>query len=179
MVSKKKHNGITQLVLALLVAGILLLMWWWITTAQSEKQESSFATTATVQHVVDGDTVYVLIDSKRTKIRLLNVNAPEVAHEQKPAECFGIEATEFLTEKLPKGSKVKLDFDVERFDKYGRTLAGITYQDEFINESMVVTGHATAMKVKPNVKHYEQLRAAQQVAQKAKLGQFDPANSCR
>ena len=164
--------------MALLVAGILLLTWWWITTAQSEKLESGSATTATVQHVVDGDTVYALIDSKRTKIRLLNVNAPEIAHEQKPAECFGVEAAEFLAQKLPKGSKVELDFDIERFDKYGRTLAGITYQDEFINESMVATGHATAMRVKPNIKHYEQLRAAQRTAQQAKQGLFDPDNSC-
>lgn len=154
-------------------------MWGRFSTPQSERPATGSTATATVQHVVDGDTVYVLLDGKRTKVRLLNVSAPEVAHEQKPAECFGDEATEFLAQKLPKGSKVELDFDIERFDKYGRTLAGITYQDELINESMVATGHATAMRVKPNVKHYEQLKAAQRSAQQAKLGLFDPTNSCR
>lgn len=154
-------------------------MWRWFSTTQSERPATGSTTTATVQHVVDGDTVYVLLNGQRTKVRLLNVSAPEIAHEQKPAECFGDEATEFLALKLPKGSKVELDFDIDRFDKYGRTLAGITYKDEFINESLVAGGYATAMKVKPNVKHYEQLRAAQQSAQQAKLGLFAPQNSCR
>lgn len=179
MAVRKKGNGAGRFVLALAVVGFIFLVWWWVTTTPSGKPDSGSSTTATIQHVVDGDTVYVLLDGKRTKVRLLNVSAPEVAHEQKPAECLGNEATAFLTQKLPKGSKVELDFDIERFDKYGRTLAGITYKNEFINESMVASSHATAMKIKPNIKHYEQLRAAQRVAQQSQLGLFDPDNSCR
>ncbi|PQZ87743.1 hypothetical protein CQ018_17520 [Arthrobacter sp. MYb227] len=154
-------------------------MWWWFTTTQSEKSKSVSSATAVIQHVVDGDTVYVLLEGKGTKVRLLNVSAPEVAHMEIPAQCYGNEATEFLTQKLPKGSIVELDFDVERFDKYGRVLASITYKDEFINESMISSGHATAMKVKPNVKHYEQLRAAQKLAERLKVGLYDPDNGCR
>ena len=129
--------------------------------------------------MVDGDTVYVLLDGKRTKVRLLNVDAPEIPHPGKPGECFGEEATRFLEQKLPEGSKVQLEFDVERFDRYDRTLAGITYKGEFINETLVSSGHATAMKVNPNVKFYESMRSAQKKAERAKAGLFDPANGCR
>lgn len=134
---------------------------------------------ATIQHVVDGDTVYVTLDGKRTKVRLLNVDAPEIPHPGKSGECFGEEATRFLAKKLPEGSKVQLQFDVERFDRYDRALAGITYKGEFINETMVASGHATAMKVEPNVRFYESLRSAQKKAERAKVGLFDPANGCR
>lgn len=160
------------------MTGALILVWWF-GGDQSNKPNSESAAKATVQHVVDGDTVYVLVDGQRTKVRLLNVSAPEIAHEDKPAECFGDEATKFLASKLPKGSIVELRYDVERFDRYGRTLAGITYQGEFINESMVSSGHATAMKVNPNIKFYDQIRAAQKTAQRSKLGLFDPKNHCR
>ncbi|WP_411730932.1 thermonuclease family protein [Paeniglutamicibacter sp.] len=133
---------------------------------------------ATVQHVVDGDTVYLMLDGKRTKVRLLNVDAPEIAHPDQRGECFGQEAADFLAKKLPEGSKVELDFDSERLDQYGRTLAALSRKGEFINETLVASGHATAMKVEPNMKFYKQLRAAQTQAERSKKGMFDPANGC-
>lgn len=133
---------------------------------------------ATVEHVVDGDTVYLIIGGKRTKVRLLNVDAPEIPYRGEGGECFGEEATRFLEKKLPQGSKVDVEYDLDRFDQYGRTLAGITYKGEFINEALVASGYATAMKVQPNTKFYESLRAAQGRAERANAGMFDPVRGC-
>ena len=166
----------------ILVAGVCLAALvgvWLFLPVQDRPGAEPEGEQATSQHVVDGDTVYVLLEGKRTKVRLLNVDAPEIPHPGKPGECFGEEATRFLAQKLPEGSKVQLEFDVERFDRYGRTLAGITYQGEFISETLVSSGHATAMKVNPNVKFYEPMRTAQKKAERAKAGLFDPANGCR
>lgn len=166
--------------LVILAAGVCLAAlaaaWFFLPKQNHPEPETE---QATIQHVVDGDTVYVMLDGKRTRVRLLNVDAPEIPHPGKPGECFGEEATRFLAQKLPEGSKVQLEFDVERFDRYGRTLAGITYQGEFISETLVSSGHATAMKVNPNVKFYESMRAAQKKAERASTGLFDPANGCR
>ena len=152
---------------------------WLFLSAQDRLGAVPGAEQATVQHVVDGDTVYVLLDGQRTKVRLLNVDAPEIPHPGKPGECYGEEAAAYLAQKLPEGSEVELEFDVERFDGYDRTLAGVTYKGEFVNESLVASGHATAMKVEPNVRFYGALRAAQKKAERANAGMFDPANGCR
>lgn len=133
---------------------------------------------ATVQHVVDGDTLYLMLDGERTKVRLLNVDAPEIPRPDQPGECFGRQAAEFLAKKLPKGAEVELQFDAERLDQYGRTLAALSHGGEFINGALVASGHATAMKVEPNVRFYEQLRDAQRQAQQIEAGMFDPANGC-
>lgn len=173
---KAKRSSLAALAAA---AGLTALVCVWLfLPAQDRPGAEPESEQATIQHVVDGDTVYVLLEGKRTKVRLLNVDAPEIPHPGKPGECFGEEATRFLEQKLPEGSKVQLEFDVERFDRYDRTLAGITYKGEFINETLVASGHATAMKVNPNVKFYESLSSAQKKAERAKVGLFDPANGC-
>jgi micrococcal nuclease len=120
-----------------------------------------------------------MLDGERTKVRLLNVDAPEIPHSDQPGECFGQQSADFLTKKLPKGSKVDLEFDAERLDQYGRTLAAVSLGGEFINETLVASGHATAMKVEPNVRFYGHLRAAQTQAERSNAGMFDPANVCK
>lgn len=156
------------------VAGV-----WLVLSAPDRSGTASGGERATIQHVVDGDTVYVLLGGQRTKVRLLNVDAPEIPHPGKPGECYGQEAAAYLAQKLPAGSEVELEFDVERFDRYDRTLAGVTYKGEFVNETLVASGHATAMKVEPNDKFYGAMRAAQKKAERANAGMFDPANGCR
>ena len=175
---RRRHSTAIALVLC---AAVLVGTWLLVPKGDSSQKHPGTTvqqTDATVQHVVDGDTVYLMLDGKRTKVRLLNVDAPEIPHPDRPGECFGPQAAEFLAEKLPKGSKVELEYDAEPLDHYGRTLAAVSRGGELINESLVSSGHATAMKVEPNVKFYKQLRAAQTQAERRKVGMFDPANGC-
>jgi len=72
-----------------------------------------------VDRVVDGDTI-VLSDGK--KVRLIGVDTPETKHPNKPVEYFGKEATEF-TRRMCEGKQVRLEYDQEKIDRYGRTLA--------------------------------------------------------
>lgn len=63
---------------------------------------------ATVDHVVDGDTLWAVIDlglrmSVRVKVRVRGINAPEL--KAKPA---GPDAAMFLAEQLPAGTPVAL-----------------------------------------------------------------------
>ncbi len=60
-------------------------------------------------------------------------------------------------EKLVLHKEVRLEFDVEERDKYGRLLAYV-YTDEngvLINAALIKTGFATASSYPPNVKHDE------------------------
>lgn len=83
--------------------------------------------------VVDGDTIIVNIDGKKERVRLIGVDTPETKHPNKPVEYFGREASAF-TKGMVEGKKVKLEYDWQRRDKYGRLLAYVYLEDgTFLN----------------------------------------------
>ena len=47
--------------------------------------------------VIDGDTVDIEIDGRTERARLIGVNTPETKHPTKPIECFGPEASAYIT----------------------------------------------------------------------------------
>jgi micrococcal nuclease len=111
----------------------------------------------TVTRVVDGDTFWINDGSaKGLKIRLIGVDAPESRNSGKKLKgYYGNEATAYLT-KLISGKKVRLEYDVGRLDRYGRTLAYAYLENgTFINADLVKNGFATVMTVPPNVKYAE------------------------
>lgn len=61
----------------------------------------------------------------RTRVRLIGIDTPEVASPQRPAECWGAEASR-AAERLLEGERVEVRLDATqgRYDDYGRTLAG-------------------------------------------------------
>ncbi|MFW0169329.1 thermonuclease family protein [Rothia sp. P4278] len=132
-----------------------------------------------MKRVVDGDTFDVSYKGQDTRVRLLNVDTPETKHPNKIVECLGPEATEYLEEMLPEGSRVTLEFDVEKIDKYGRTLAGV-YKDggEFVNAEIARKGLGVAVKFEPNSKFYQSVLAAQQEAESQQRGLFDTSIGC-
>ncbi len=94
-----------------------------------------------VTRVIDGDT-YVL-DDKRS-IRLIGIDTPEKNHPTKPLEFFAEEATNY-SKSLVEGKTVFLEYDNEKLDKYGRTLAYIYLEDgTLINKKLIEEGYAYA-----------------------------------
>ncbi|PWJ27228.1 micrococcal nuclease [Branchiibius hedensis] len=134
--------------------------------------------TATVTHVVDGDTVDVMLDGMKQRVRLLNVNTPESVDPDKPVECMANEASAYLRETLPIGSTVRVETDVEEHDSYGRLLAGIWLDGRLINAEIARNGFGVAMKISPNGKFYSAVEDAQQGAIHAKVGLYDPDAQC-
>ncbi len=55
---------------------------------------------ATITHVIDGDTVDVMIGGKKTRLRLLGIDTPETVHPRKPIEKFGKEASDYARRSL-------------------------------------------------------------------------------
>lgn len=109
---------------------------------------------ATVTRIVDGDTIVVERNNEETKVRLLNIDTPE------QGECLYDEATAHLTELIPPGTRVRLEYDQERQDRYGRDLAGV-FTDVFINEQMLIDGFARAITYPPNEKYRQRAEAAE------------------
>ncbi len=82
-----------------------------------------------VVRVIDGDTIQVCcIGGKRERVRYIGMNTPETKHPVKGVEYYGKEAAE-ANRKLVADKTVRLGFDVERRDKYGRLLAYVYLED--------------------------------------------------
>jgi micrococcal nuclease len=121
----------------------------------------------TVEKVFDGDT---LLLSDGRKIRLLGINTPEVQHFNQAADAGGVEAKQWLTQKLLHQS-VRLVTDSETFDKYERTLAHVyTQSNEHINASLVAQGWAALSIYPPNLLFSSELESAQNYAEQHHLG---------
>ena len=112
---------------------------------------------ATVERIIDGDTLDASIKRETVRIRLLNIDTPEIGRDGNPSECFAEEAKQRLEELVPPGTKVHLEYDQERLDKYGRTLAGVFRGDQFVNEQLAREGLGRAMLVEPNSRFYQRI----------------------
>ncbi|HWI04683.1 MAG TPA: thermonuclease family protein [Acidimicrobiales bacterium] len=119
-----------------------------------------------VVRVIDGDTVEV---AGGTRVRLIGVDTPETA------DCFGSEATRYAKELMPAGTRVRLVYDVQRLDAFGRTLAYVYKLTDgvFVNLAVTRNGFAQQLTVPPNVAHAEEFRLAAASARGANLGLWD------
>ena len=94
-----------------------------------------------VERVVDGDTIIV---SGVGRVRLIGVDTPESVDPRRPVEFFGKEASAF-TRRLVDGKRVRLEYDWERTDRYGRTLAYVYLPDgTFVNAEIIRQGYGHA-----------------------------------
>jgi hypothetical protein len=119
-----------------------------------------------VTRIVESDTIEV---NSGDTVRLIGIDTPETKHPSQPVECFGAQATQHATELMGPGTSVRLVYDVERTDRYGRTLAYVyrVADDLFVNLEMVRDGFAVMATYPPNVAHVEAFRVAEQEARSA------------
>lgn len=110
-----------------------------------------------ITKVVDGDTFWILNDKdEKEKIRLIGIDAPESKKTgKKEIGYYGKEATAFAKSFL-KDKYVRLEYDVQKLDRYGRTLAYVYLKDgTFLNDYLVREGYATVATFPPNVKYVD------------------------
>ena len=100
--------------------------------------------------IVDGDTIHVDLDGRDTTIRIIGIDTPEKDGPYTDEECFGQEATRY-TERSLAGRDVELEFDVDRTDRYDRTLAYVWVGNELFDERILEDGYAVLLTVPPNV----------------------------
>ena len=126
-----------------------------------------------VSKISDGDTFYVKTEnSEKFKIRLIGIDAPESYNvgTKVRKEYFGKEAKIYLTNLL-KNKKVKLTFDIQKTDRYGRILAYAYLENGvFLNRYLVENGYAVVATFPPNVKFVEVFTKAEKSARNKKLG---------
>lgn len=153
--------------IALLVIALLIAARWGLQPQTPQPPESLDEGLYNVRRVVDGDT---LLMADGVRLRLIGINCPESVKPDSPVEPFGPEASEF-TRKFIGDQQVKLQFDQEREDRFGRMLAYVFVGDMFLNEELLRAGlgryehhfhYSEAMK--------RRYRAAQDEARQSKRG---------
>ncbi len=131
---------------------------------------------ATVQQVISGNTLEVIVPSLANnqiqRVRLIGFDAPTPA--QRP---WGKEAMDFL--RQVDKENIELEFDQERQDDYGRLLAYVWHNGVLLNLATVAEGHALIDSRLPNIRYEDELRRGQESARLQGLGIWNPANPMR
>jgi micrococcal nuclease len=135
---------------------------------------------ARLQRVVDGDTLKVDYQGRSERIRLIGIDAPESADNLKAHRdagrsgrdmqtiiLQGRQAKAFVFSVVQPGDLFRLEFDVEKRDRYGRLLAYVYLPDgRMLNDLIVRRGFALTLTIPPNVKYQkkflESLRKARE-----------------
>jgi micrococcal nuclease len=107
---------------------------------------------ATVTHVVDGDTIHVRLAESGIdeNVRIIGMDSPEMGKRDRKPESGAIEATARARELLD-GKKIFLRLDpanigIGHRDRYRRLLAHVILPDgSFFAETMIAEGHAKAL----------------------------------
>ena len=126
----------------------------------------------TVKRVVDGDTL-IIDDGTDTRVRLIGVDTPETVKPRAWVEPWGKEASDF-SKKALTGKAVYLEYDEEKEDRHGRTLAYIWTEDPRVsdkpkeeilfNYQLVASGYARERAYEPNTKYQALLHEGEIVA---------------
>ena len=126
-----------------------------------------------VRHV-DGDTVVLRghgrgpLPVSPTTVRLLQIDTPEVFGR---LDCFGREASRRTAELLPSGARVRVQADVRRQDRYGRTLLLVWDESgRSVQETLVREGMARVLHVPPDDRALAELSALEREAREAPRG---------
>ncbi len=112
--------------------------------------------------VVDGDTARALVNGSEESVRYIGIDTPEV-DPSIGVECFGAEASA-RNKQLVENETVRLAYDAERRDRYGRLLAYVYVGDTFVNAELVRGGFATTLEIAPNDSKAEMFDRLQQAA---------------
>jgi micrococcal nuclease len=117
---------------------------------------------ARVIAVMDGDTLLLLRDGKKIKVRLVNIDAPESDQE------FGKESRQSLVNQV---LKKQVHVDSKAIDVYGRMVAEISVDGHSVNEEQVQSGMAWENSHFHRNKHYLSMNNDARQARRGLWGQ--------
>ncbi len=130
------------------------------------------APNATVERVIDGDTIVADLDGRSERVRLLGIDTPESVAQTRPDQCFGAEASAYLKSVLPEGTAITLIRDTEARDQYDRLLAYVVRSEDqlFVNLDLLERGYAGVLIYPPNDHYADLFTSAERTAARADVG---------
>lgn len=144
--------------------------------SQAPSMPASGLERAVVRSVIDGDTLDVTLNGRTRRIRLIGVDTPETTHPSRPVECFGREASRFLTE-LVSDQTVLLEADPSQGDRdrFNRLLRFVWLPDgRLVNYEIIAQGYGFEYTFNAPYTYQDQFKAAQRAAREAQSGLWAP-----
>jgi micrococcal nuclease len=131
-----------------------------------------------VERVTDGDTVRLTRpgDNWYEPTRIIGIQAPETDGPYTDEQCYGDEATAFLSRLLPEGGDVHVQRDRSNRDRNGRLLRHLfvversTGDAYLVAEILVLGGYAVARSYPPDDLYDDVLREAEGRARQTDAG---------
>ncbi|WP_169053847.1 thermonuclease family protein [Agromyces sp. H66] len=134
---------------------------------------------ATVTRIVDGDTLEVRLNGEIRRVRLLNIDTPELGRDGREAECLAEQAKDTLAQLVRPGSKVRLEYDRVRVDRYGRVLAAVVSESgTLVNASIARLGFSGPISYGDNMEYFDEVEAADRIARENAAGMYDAQVEC-
>ena len=133
---------------------------------------------ATVERVVDGDTMKLKLDKTKevVTLRLLLVDTPESVKKGVDPQPYSIEASNFAKNTLVAGDTVYIEYDEgDKTDKYDRHLGYLWYYSndnsnwQMFNETLISQGYARVGYIYSQKRHLDEFYKAQDYAKSNKL----------
>lgn len=145
---------------------IFLFFCVFLTNVNAEKVAVKF------EGCVDGDTIKVMLDDKKTTVRFLAIDTPETVHPTKGEEPYGKEASNYTCDKVKNAKKLELEYDEgsTKTDKYSRALAWVFVDDNLLQKDLVSLGYAKVAYLYGDYKYTDELKEIEKTAKSKKLG---------
>lgn len=148
------------------VVMIFLFFCLFITNVYAERVSVKF------EACVDGDTIKVMLDNKKTTVRFLAIDTPETVHPTKGEQPFGKEASNYTCNKVKNAKKLEIEYDEgsTKTDKYNRALGWVFIDDTLLQKDLVSLGYAKVAYLYGDYKYTEDLKKEESIAKSKKLG---------
>lgn len=148
------------------VVMIFLFFCLFITNVYAERVSVKF------EACVDGDTIKVILDDKKTTVRFLAIDTPETVHPTKGEQPFGKEASNYTCDKVKNAKKLEIEYDEgsTKTDKYNRVLGWVFTDDTLLQKDLVSLGYAKVAYLYGDYKYTEDLKKEESIAKSKKLG---------
>lgn len=162
-----KNKGFRNADLKPLLLFVFLLAFLALRTFLPSSIPPDLSEPVTVIRVIDGDTIEI---SGGITVRLIGVDTPESVHPDETKNSdYGKAAAQWTTDLL-SGQSVRLEYDTEQTDSYGRTLAYVYLDGVMVNEILLKNGLAKTMSISPNTKYANRFQMLEQEAKQNRVG---------
>lgn len=151
------------------VSGLLLLALI-LSLAVVPEKVSYAATKVTIDRVVDGDTFVYYDGNEQVRVRMIGVDTPESVHPDESRNTVWSKKVSKWVKKKLTGKKVKLKYDKDKYDQYGRVLAYVYLKKKMFQKTLLKKGYARAVYYSPNGAHRAEFEKLQAWAKKHKKG---------
>lgn len=132
------------------------------------QSNNEFSEISTIRYIHDGDTLHL---KSGRKVRLIGINTPELARNNKPAEPFALQAKQSLQSLFATDKTIALIYGKDKIDRYGRLLAHAFTQDgRNVQMALLEQGVASTIAIPPNTRFTHCYLEAEKKARCSKTG---------